>query len=209
MALVITGDANAFNALVYGQERHPGTVAYLQNQLSSFTGALTDFGKEFVARAAAVYDTFNSAEAMRSARAAIRRFDALFMPDRIQYIDKIGHLQNAPMTMQRWVMAHPGTRELYHKQLIDGYSDTFIDHYHNRTKFEHYDWRLLNNGMMQEVKTADMDGHVTYHFLAEVQEGDRELTMDEKTDVLNTWDVQEIYIEQGVEDFTSKAGNKR
>jgi hypothetical protein len=209
VAIVIQGDANAFNALVYGQERHPGTVAYLQQQLSSFTGALTDFGQQFVQSAQAIYDTFNSAEAVRAARAAVRRFDSLLLPDRIQYLDKIGHLQNAPVAMQRWVMTHPATRELYHKQLIDGYSDTYIDHYWNRTKFEHYDWRVLMNGVMQEVKTDDMDGHITYHFLAELQEGDREPTMDETTDALNTWDVQDVIIEQGIEDFTSKAGCKR
>lgn len=206
MALVITGDANAYNALVYGTDRHPGTMAYLQNQLASFqTGALTDFGKQFLSSAQQIYDSFNSSEAMRAARAAIRRFDAIFMPDRIQYIDKLSHLQNAPVAMQRWVMTHPGTRDLYHKQLIDGYSDTYVDNYWGRTDLEHYDWRLVNNGVMQETE----DGHVTRHFLAELEEGDRELTMDEKSDIFNTWDVQEIHIAQGVEDFTSKAGNKR
>lgn len=206
MALVITGDSNAYNALVYGTDRHPGTMAYLQNQLSSFSmGALTDFGKQFLSSAQTIYDSFNSSEAMRAARAAIRRFDAIFLPDRIQYIEKLSHLQNAPPVMQRWVMTHPGTRDLYHKQLIDGYSDTYVDHYWNRKGLEHYDWRLLHNGVMQETP----DGHVTYHFLAEVEDGDREPTMDEKSDVFNTWDVQDIHIEQGVEDFTSKAGNKR
>ena len=209
MALVITGDANAYNALVYGTDRHPGTMAYLQNQIASFSmGALTDFGKQFMQSAQGIYDSFNSSEAMRAARAAIRRFDAMFLPDRIQYIERLSHIQNAPVAMQRWIMAEPSLRKLYHEQRVDGYSDTYVDQYWGRRDLEHYDWRLIHNGVMEEVTTDDFDGHITHHFLAELVDGDRELTMDEKTDILNTHDVIRAYVEMGIDDPTSKAGNK-
>lgn len=208
MALVIQGDTNVFNALVYGQERHPGTMAYLQGQMQSFTGALTDFGKQFMTNAQAVYDQFNSTEAIRAARAAIRRFDSLFLPDRIQYLDNIGNIQNAPLAMQRWIMAEDSVRKLYHEQRVDGYSDTYIDYYVNRRNFEHYDWRLIHNGIAQEVTTDEFDGHVYHHFLAEVEEGDRPLTFDEQVDILNTHDVVKAYVAMGKEDPTSKCGGK-
>lgn len=209
MAMVITGDANAFNALVYGTERHPGAVQYLQSQMASFNmGSLTEFGKQFVASATQIYDSFNSAEALRSARAAIRRFDAMFLPDRIQSIEKLNHLQNAPLAMQRWIMTDPVVRKYYHEQRIDGYSDTYVDNYWGRKDLEHYDWRILHEGVFEEVQTEDMDGHVYRHFLAEVNDGDRALTMDEKTDALNTCDVARAYVELGEYDPTSKSNNK-
>jgi hypothetical protein len=210
MAMIIQGDANAFNALVYGVDRRPSTVAYLQNQMAAFsTGSLTEFGKQFVTTAQQVYDSFNSSEAVRAAKAAIRRFDAMYLPDHIQYIEKLNHLQNAPVTMQRWIMAQPDLRKLYHEQRVDGYSDTYVDLYWGRTDFEHYDWRLVHNGVMEEVTTDELDGHITRHWLAEdIVPGDRELTMDEKTDILNTHDVIKAYVEMGVYDPTSKANNK-
>lgn len=208
MALVITGDAGVFNALVYGQERHPGTMAYLNQQMQSFQGALTDFGKQFASAAQATFEAFNGADAIRAARAAIRRFDSLFLPDRIQYLGNIGHIQNAPLAMQRWIMAQDDLRKLYHEQRVDGYSDTYIDHYWNRRNFEHYDWRLIHNGQAMEVKTEDFDGHVYHHFLAEVEDGDRALTHDEQVDILNTHDVVKAIVQIGQEDPTSKCGNK-
>lgn len=208
MVMIVQGDTNMFNAMVYGAERHPNTMQYLQSQVQQFSGALTEFGQAFFTGAQQLHDTFNSSEAMRAARAAVRRFDSLFMPDRIQTIEKLGHLQNAPVAMQRWIMAQEDMRQLYLGQRCDGYSDTYQNVWGNDWKVDHYDWRLIHQGVMMEVKTDDFDGHVMHHWLADVAEGDRPLVFGEQSDILNTHDVVKAYVELGLDDPSDKRGNK-
>jgi hypothetical protein len=204
MVTIVQGDTNLFNGLVYGMERNPGTVAYLQQQAQQFSGALTEFGQSFVQGVQALHDTFNSSEAIRLARAALRRFDALLLPDRIQTIEKLGHLQNAPIAMQRWIMAHDGTRKMFHEQRLDGYSATYVDMWPSSRNLDHVDWRMIHDGVMMETE----DGHVMHHWLDDVQEGDTALRFDQKCDILNTHEVQDAYIELGQDDFTDRAGGK-
>jgi hypothetical protein len=204
MVMIVTGDTALFNGLVYGMERNPGTMQYLQNQAAQFSGALTEFGQSFFQGVQVLHDTFNSSEAMRAARAAIRRFDSMFLPDKVQTLEKLGHLQNAPIVMQRWIMAHDATRKMYHDQRLDGYSATYVDMWPSDRNLDHVDWRMIHNGVMMETE----DGHVMQHWLDDVQEGDVALRFEQQSEILNTHDVQDAYIELGQEDFTDRAGGK-
>jgi hypothetical protein len=211
MVMIVQGDTNLFNAMVYGQERHPGTMQYLQNQVNQFTGALTEFGQAFMSGAQNLYDQFNSSEAMRMARAAIRRFDSMFLPDRIQTLNSLGHLQNAPVTMQRWIMANPDIRRLSLGQRIDGYSDTYTDVWpHDGPGKDHYDYRRMTDGVLLEVYDEEkgLDGHIAHVWLDDKIEGDVHLTMVDKVDAMNSGELAAAYAELGDEDPTDKYGNK-
>jgi hypothetical protein len=204
MVMIVQGDNNLFKGLVYGVDRNPGTMAYLQQQAQHFSGALTDFGQQFAQGVQALHDSFNSSEAMRIARAALRRFDAMFLPDKIMYLESLGNLQNAPIAMQRWIMAHDGTRKMYHEQRLDGYSATYQDMWPSQRNLDHVDWRMIHNGIMMETE----DGHVMTHWLDDVQEGDVTLRFDQQCDILDTHAVQDAYIELGQDDFTDRSGGK-
>jgi hypothetical protein len=204
MVMIVQGDTNVFNALVYGAERHPNTMQYLQNQASQFSGALTEFGQTFMQGAQQLYETFNSSEAMRAARAAVRKFDAIFLPDRIQMLETIGNLQHAPLTMQRYIMAEPTVRRYFLTQRVDGYSDTYQNVWGNDWKVDHYDWRQIHNGVMEETE----EGHVMHHWLDDVLEGDRPLHFGEKVDAIHSGESAAAYIELGREDPTDKRNNK-
>lgn len=207
MVQVSYGGVADFNALMYGP-KHPGTMQFLQNQvqqISDFSTTLTDAGRGFVANARRLYDELHSDEALRLARAAVRRIGNVFQRDEIKSIWELAQLQNAPLTMQRWIMAEPTVRELYHQQRCDGYSDTYVDMYPGEVKDAHYDYRRVMNG----VVTEDSDGASKFTiFLDELVEGDRELTFDEKIDILNTWDIVSSLIKEGSDDPTSPWGGK-
>lgn len=207
MVQVVFGGAQDFDALLYG-ERHPGTMQYLQNQVNSvmeMSRTLTDAGRQFFSTAQDLYDKFNSAEAMRLARAAVRRVGSIFQRDEIRSIWELGQLQNAPLTMQRWIMAEPTVRRMYHEQRCDGYSDTYVDNHPGQIGRDHYDYRRVMDGIL--VDSEEHDWKATVYF-DDLLEGDRELTLDEKIDILSTWDVVASMMKEGSEDPTSAFGNK-
>ncbi|WP_144106653.1 hypothetical protein [Paraburkholderia sp. BCC1886] len=205
MVMFVQGDSATFNSLVYGAQKHPGTMAFLENQVQQFTGALTEFGQQFVQSAAGLFNTFNGSEAMRIARAAHRKLDSLFMSDTIQSIWDIGRMQHAPLAMQRWIMAEPTTRRLYHQQRIDGFSETYVDMEPGRVGEDHYDYRLLMNGVLQDTEDG---GWMVRHYLDDLHAGDVEPAFDQKVDIFDTFANLRAYIEAGKEDPTSKWNEK-
>lgn len=141
------GDSNEFNALAFGQ-KHPGTLAFLENQVSNFSQTLTDAGRNFFSNARDVFDRFNGEAAMRLARAAVRKASSLFQRDEIRSIWDMGQMQQAPLTMQRWIMANPVVRQMFQDQRCDGYADTYVDMFPGTIGESHYDYRRAMNGLL-------------------------------------------------------------
>jgi hypothetical protein len=204
MVQVSYGDSAEFNALAFGP-KHPGTLAFLENQVSSFSQTLTDAGRSFFSNARDVFEQFNGEEAMRLARAAVRKANSLFQRDQIRSIWELGELQQAPLTMQRWIMANPEVRQMYQDQRCDGYVDTYIDVHPGTIGSTHYDYRRAVNGMVMD---DDEDDWVCRFYPDELLEGDKELSLDEKIDIQTTWDIVAALMKAGGEDPTSPFANK-
>jgi hypothetical protein len=198
------GDTTDFNNFIYG-EKHQGTLQFLENQINNVSQYLTDAGKSFFSNARNLYNQFNSSEAMRLARAARQKISNLFQTDEIKPMWDIASIQNAPPMMQRYIMSEPTTRKLFMEQRIDGYSDSYIDMYPGTIGETHYDYRRVMNG----VVTIDKTGlEKTTFYLDELAEGDRELHLDEKVIILNTWEIVADLMKYGDRDPTSVFNNK-
>lgn len=208
MIQVSIGDPDEFNALIYGVNKHPGTISYLENQFSRFSNTLTDAGRSFISGAQNLFEQFHGSEAMRLARAATRKAGSLFQADEIRSIWDLGQLQHAPLSMQRFIMAEPTVRAMFHDQRCDGYSDTYVDMQPGVIGAEHYDYRRVMTGIVQEVTDDEEVEWVCRQFIDDLVEGDRELSLEEKTDVLNTWDAVAALMNLGGEDPTSVYANK-
>lgn len=207
MANIVYGDTMAFDALAYG-EKHPGTLQYLHSQvaqLPQISQTLTDAGRAFMSNAQEIFDQYNSAEALRLARAAINKASSLFQSNTIRPMFVIAELQNAPLIMQRFIMAEPLTRQLFHEQRIDGFSGTYVDLQPGAVGEDHYDYRRVMDGVL--VDDDENDWKVTT-YLDDLAEGDRDLTFDEKIDILSTWDWVRAYLKHGEDDPTSSSGGK-
>lgn len=211
MAISVSfGDTNSFNAMLY-TPKHSATLNFLENQVNRLTeygSSLTEAGKSFFANTAQMFNTFNGAEALRLARAAVKRIDNVFQSNEIKYISELPDIQNASLNMQRWIMANPIVRELYNNQRCDGYSDTYADMSPGTIGESHYDYRRITEGLVREVVGEDgITDDVTTFYFDDLHEGDRELNIDEQMDILNTWDIIESYIKNGKSDPTSLFNN--
>lgn len=207
MIQVDFGGVSDFDALMYGQ-KHQGTLNFLQNniqQLAQMSHTLTDAGRQFFAGAAQRFEELNSAEAMRLARAAVRRAGSVFQRDEIRSMWELPQIQNAPLTMQRWIMAEPTVRQMYQEQRCDGYSETYVDMHPGAIGADHYDYRRVTNGIIVDDEEHGWKATI---YLDELIEGDRDLTLDEKVDILTTWDIVSSLMKEGSEDPTSSWGGK-
>lgn len=205
MINVVYGGADAFNALAYGVDQHPANTQYFQRQIESISNTLTDVGQSFFANTQQLYNQVNNSEVMRIARAAVRTAKSLFQPNQILSIFDMASMQNAPLVMQRWIMANPTVRELYHKQQIDGYSDSYVDVSPGIIGEQHYDYRRVMTGIVQDVEgtEGEEDSWKVCYYPDELHEGDKELTHDERVDILSTWSIVEMFVAAGKSDPTS------
>jgi hypothetical protein len=196
--------ASQFDAIVYG-EKHPNTVNYLRNQFNHYSDTLSEAGQNFLSRGASIFETFNNSESMRFVRNVVKEVlgNTNIETTVILSIFELNKLQSANLNMQRWIMANPAVRTLYHEQGCDGYSTTYIDNEPGRVGDNHYDWRRVNDGIMH----IGEDNWTINQYFDELKEGDRDLSVEEKSDILFTWSHLDFLMALGKEDPTSPEGS--
>lgn len=200
MAGYIEGGSLAFNELAYAP-RSESTMQYLAESAQMFTQNLTDAGRSFVQMATAKWDQYFGHDAMRAARAAVRGVQTMWDADVIRELTSIAQMQHAPVVMQRYLMADPFIRARYLAQKLDGYSDTYVNKDGNAIGHDHYDYRRLMNGVVQDTEDGDW---VAWTFFDELVEGDRELEHDEQVILLNSVGNLIRKIREGRDDPTSR-----
>lgn len=197
---VINGGYDAFDALVYGNQTQ-NNIAYFQQQLALLPTIKTvgDIGRSFLDNAVNTYERFNGSEAMKLFRAAKAQAASLFQPEIVKSIFDIVDFQTASLTMQRWIMANPVVRTMYHDQRCDGYSDTYVDVDPGKVGKDHYDWRRVMDGVIVQTD----DSWVANFYIEDIRQGDRLLESAEKADILSTWQIAEMFMKAAERDPTS------
>lgn len=202
---VLTGGETEFDGLMYG-DKHPGTMGFLQSQLGgSFSNTLTDVGKQMYSTLGQMFEQFNGSHAMQLVKSVRRKVVGMFEQDVIKPLFEIEEIQQATLNMQRWIMAQPQLRQLYHDQRCDGFSTSYVDYQPDSIGVKHYDYRRVMDGLA----TEDEDGTlVINHYYDEDFPDDAELSLQDKVDVINTWDRIKQFLDKGEFDPTSKLGER-
>ena len=202
MVMVIEGGIGGMDALMY-PVYNPSHLQYFQNTIQQASQRLAGAGQQFIQKAQEVYERVNSSTAIQAARNVLKMVGNTFHNStHIYQVNSLDQFQSATTTMQRWIMAEPTVRALYHEQRCDGYSDTYIDVEPGMIGDRHYDYRRVMDGVLVD----DQESWVVKQYWDELKEGDRDLTVDEKVDILNTWDIMRMFIDKGKEDPTSMLG---
>ncbi len=188
---VVHAGTIGFDALLY-PEQNSSNMAFIQQQFQNFSTSLTDAGRQFMEGAKAIYEQINNSEAVLLARNAIRAVKGLMNPNVIQPITTYEDFQIAQPVMQRYIMANVNIRQLFFDQRCDGYSDTYVDIDPGKIGEDHYDYRRVMNGIGVETE----DDFVFTYYPDELREGDRELNIHEQVDILTTWQVMNMFMQE-------------
>lgn len=202
MQVVMGGDTE-FNGLIYG-DKSPQTLQFLQSQVSGqFSSTLTDVGREIYSNIGSLFERFNGTQAMQLVRSARRKLKGIFEQDVIRPLWDLLDIQQATLTMQRWVMAHPSIRMLYNAQRCDGYNGSYVDMQPGAFGARHYDYRRVMDGVMGSDEAGE--DTLTYYY-DEDHPDDVQLTAAQRGEILTTWDAISYYLEKTNSDPTSKYG---
>lgn len=202
---VLEGSPEVFNMLLF-PDQNPMNTTFFQQQFQTLSNNVKSAGQEFLMGAKNMYDRINNSEAVRTAKAMIRQAGAFFNPDMIRPLYTLSDIQTAPIVMQRWIMAEPTVRDLYHQQRLDGYADTYVDVEPGQTRQYHYDYRRVMDGVVVDGTDQDDFDFQVCHYPEELKEGDRNLEPGEQVDILNIWEIARYYAEAAKEDPTNPFG---
>jgi len=197
---------DVFNALLYGNNSNTAVQNYILNDISTIASTLTDAGKSFMSNARALYDTINSDAVKNTAAGILRAAKGIFITDSIIDYSDVSSLMAAKAAMQRFVMAHEGTRSLYQDKLINGYSDSYVDVFKSEIGESHYDYRLVMDGVPNILE----DGATSIKFFSqENYSEDDALSHHQKVSVLRTWELLDYLLEESDIDYTNIFGGTR
>lgn len=204
---VITGDSSVIDALLFGAPA-PSTQGFIRNELNRFTSAAVgEFGAMMVGKMKSLYETFHSSSAMNMMQAALNQARSLVMPDTIYRFTRIEDFQIAQHQMQRYVMANPVIRQMYHNQQCDGYSDSYVDKHPGKIGKNHVDYQIVTNGMLEDDELGDMS-YTNYSGAYDQKNGCEVLNAPQQHAVMASWRALEKIVEQGEYDPVSPWNTK-
>lgn len=194
--------ADVFDSFVYGGRMNSNNIDYIERSAARLSSRLTDSARRFYDRVEdAVYRRYDHSEAVRLARAAARRVANMWRPNGVYYIEDIGGIQNANADMQRAIMADPFVRRRYHRQEIDGYSETYKDLEPGKIGPDHYDYRRVTNALFMDEDDGELNATTYYE---DLRDGDIDYDPLEQIDIIRQWERVRSLINKGKEDPTSR-----
>jgi hypothetical protein len=181
----LPASAGAAFTMIALPEQSETTRRWIENQFYAGRERLTQLGQSLAERAVQLYNMYNDSEFLKTTRKLTRAAKGIFSPNTIQYLGTLDELVAAQPLMQRYIMAEPTIRALYHKQRCDGYSDSYVDHHPKDIGPDHYDYRRVMNGAIEFKE--DGDWYITM-YPDELIEGDRELDVEEQFLIEESWE---------------------
>lgn len=195
MAAVIFGGEDVISHLSGGSASRE-FLDYLDDLNSSAGRFISDNATRFMERASSFKRRRVSSEVKRMARAVKERLGHFWQEDMIRTLERIEDVQNAPPSMQRWIVANPNVRRRVREGVLDGYSETYVDTEPFQTPEKHSDYQHIMSGLLQDDRVVD-------YFLESLTDTKETLDFDEKVMIRRSWVVSDVGLELR-RDVTSK-----
>lgn len=200
MGQVVTLSAPSVDLALYG-DRSNFVQDYLQQQINQLGGTLNNFGERIYNSLANSWNFVTDGLTRVGLRTELEQQGLNVVDNYFVECNNWIALQEANLTMQRWIMANPQVRELYLGQDICGYSDEYVDLDPGKMGEDHYDYRRVMNGIIRDEPNGD---YTITHYYEDLHIGDRELEFYEQEPILHTWSAIDYMLGVCDFDFTAK-----
>lgn len=202
MPTFVDAGNDLFDVMVNGQPDHQ-TRSWLEEQSQAVANYLGNAGQSFIEHARGLYNVISDTDAAQVLRNLSSKMQGIWTDNSIRALHDMESVQTAGPTMQRWVMANKTVRQHYLNQEIEGYSGSYENQHGRCLGEDHFDWRQVMSGVVQTPPEEDYRIQV----FTDPLHGADPLTVTEKVDILNTWELVERWLEDEDEDPTSPSGN--
>lgn len=205
MATYVPGGADLFDAYGGGLPDQE-SVAWLQQQQEKLYQTIPQTVSNFFQKSRDYFQVLSNTQAAQMMRNLRNKVEGIWSYNDVIPLLTLEQIQTASPIMQRYVMAQPDLRRRYLNQEVDGYSDTYVNHQGDTIGAAQYDYRQVMSGIL-ELGAGEHDDWVVNYYFEPMEAGEKELTLNQKVDVLRTWEHVKVLLEEGGEDPTSLYGN--
>lgn len=207
MAEIITGSDDTFRLLSFGLPNQ-GVIGYINEQYDRLRTVLPQAASNFIESSFQSFQRYCSDDALRLAKSVLRKKDNLFLEDVVMPLRTLEEFQQASIYMQRWIMASPVVRDLYQKNQIEGYSDSYFDTEPGAIGVNHTDYQKVVNGICFDLpeddpRQSDWCAEIFFH-----EDDEGTLSIEDQVTILSVWDMIQNKFKRGNEDPTSPYRNK-
>lgn len=192
---VVTGGKSAFDALLY-----PGNYVQsfhaAQETIQNLMSRVSDVARQSLQQSTQLFDRFFNDHAYQTAVDTRRDMAKDLALDETYHMTHLQDLQSATPFMRRWIMAEPTVNELYHKNRLDAYDDSYIAIDPDGVGKDNYDYRRVMDGVVQWPDEEDEGmGRWCIEWYSEETLEDEDLNIHQKSDILHTWKLARLAIE--------------
>lgn len=179
---VVEGDMTLVGPLFFGNSVQAQRQFQQHTQQMWEQNGLSMYTSRYEEGARALAQQFTSQAVEQQISNAIAQSTSLFMPDTIYRFETPSQMQMARPQMQRYIMAQPDYRKLYHDNRADGYSDSYIDSAPGIIGQGHAEYEHVMGGRL----TFTEDGFTVNHYSSAFK--------DEHTTHLSVVDGNSVYM---------------
>lgn len=198
MAIAMYADESEFRSMHYGLPKSEDRAA-IRSRLENTARSFGLMGSDLYNRAIERFESFDFDRIERKVDALKRKVTHLFDKDSIRPMSKIGQFQQAGPEQARWLMANPRAKQLFEKDMMNGWR-SFLKH-ENRGRIgeDDPDYQEVTNGLLQ----FDEHGHskfVEYLHLYD-SDGRTQLTFADQVTIRDSmWANFNTFLDEGLDD---------
>lgn len=195
MATVIFGGEEVISHLSGGNASR-GFLDYLGEMNERAGRFVSESANRFLERSQNLRERRDSSDIRRMARAIKERVNHFWQEDTIRSLTRVEDIQNAPRTMERWVMANPNVRTRVRQGILDGYNLSYEDEDPEATPERHIDYKRVMDGSWE-------DEHYVQYWDERLEDEELKVSFQDKMAIKSTWAISDVGLSER-RDVTSK-----
>ena len=197
-ATIVYADDETSTAALFGKSLQ-STQDYIATTVQNYTNHIGTGAGNIVNSVIDRFQQIRSSEAVQKVANMRSRLNSLWQTNSIRRIPDIPSMQQAPIEMQKLIMAHPGLRQAWNRGGASGWDGQYVDQHPNTIGNSHYDYRRVMDGV---VEVKEDGASYTQYYEQLITEEDL-LSLVEKTAVLSSWSVLDKSLAESDTDPTS------
>lgn len=180
------------------------TTSWLADRSSALRESMGSAALNWFNTAKSFVQIIDTSSAIQAFRNITSKQESVWNTNNIHQCFTIEQLQTANPVQQRYIMAEPRLRDMYLNNSVEGYGDSYTNHQGDAIGVKQYDYRRVTDGIVLEQPDETFEVNVFHEI---IPDGDKELTLHQKVDILRNWNLVNVALDEAEMDPTSQFGN--